>query len=78
MAIDTLRKRASIISFGVPIFAPGIIPDGTLDQFDRQVMAWGYAGVDLSGLYLYLDSQVALTLSPVSQVARTLSRVSQV
>ena len=43
MAIDTAAKRASAAGFGT--FEEHIIPDGTLDQGDRQTMAGCYSGI---------------------------------
>lgn len=45
MAVDTAQKRASIVSIGLMAIAPGIIPDGTIGQGDRQAIGYSYAGV---------------------------------
>ena len=45
MAIDTAAKRASSTLFVVPSFAIGVIPDGTIDQGDRQAVVWMYSGI---------------------------------
>ena len=44
MALDTRSKRLSVIMLGLP-FRPHLpIPDGTLDQGDRQhLLSWGSA-----------------------------------
>ena len=43
MAIDSAAKRAS--SAGFLTLEEHVIPDGTLDQGDRQTMAWSYGGI---------------------------------
>ena len=46
MAIDTLRKRASVITVGLQPFNPAdILPDGSLSSFDRQQLCWDYRGI---------------------------------
>ena len=45
MAVNTAAKRASATQFVVPIYAPGIFPDGTIAQGDRQAIAWIYGGI---------------------------------
>ena len=44
MAIDTAAKRASVLGFA---FAPLllVVPDGSIDQGDRQTIAHLYSGV---------------------------------
>lgn len=44
MAIDSASKRASAIGVGSP-FITAIIPDGNLDQGDRQTMSSAYSGI---------------------------------
>lgn len=44
MAVDTAAKRQSALTFGLP-FMRGLIPDGTLDQGDRQNAAFGYSAI---------------------------------
>lgn len=44
MAIDTAQKRASTTGVGVP-FVINLIPDGALDQGDRQTICMSYRGV---------------------------------
>ena len=45
MAIDTRKKRQAVASVGMPWMPPAIVPDGSIDLFDRQVIGWGYGGV---------------------------------
>ena len=44
MAIDTAQKRQSA-AFGIIPFPTTLIPDGTIDQGDRQWVGWTYAGL---------------------------------
>jgi len=46
MAIDSLRKRASIASLGLAFLGPSVVPDGTLGVEDRQTIANSYYGID--------------------------------
>ena len=50
MAVDTRRKRASVVSVGRPWLRPAIVPDGTLGQADRQTVANGYYGILAAGV----------------------------
>lgn len=45
MAIDTAQKRASLATVANPWNGPSIIPDGSLDQGDRQQVGWSYSGI---------------------------------
>jgi len=45
MAIDTNNKRLTATLFLVPSYARGMFPDGTINQGDRQGMAWYYSGI---------------------------------
>lgn len=45
MAVDTRNKRASCICVGLP-FRPLPNPDGTVDEFDQQQVAYSYSGID--------------------------------
>lgn len=45
MAIDSEVKRKSVAGAGRP-FRPGVVvPDGTIDNPDRQAIGWSYAGI---------------------------------
>ena len=48
MALDTAAKRASSLGFQLPFVKP-VIPDGALDQGDRQTIANAYAGILAEG-----------------------------
>lgn len=45
MAVDTLRKRASIVAIGFMAAGPSVVADGSFDQGDRQTIGYSYAGV---------------------------------
>ena len=45
MAIDSLRKRASIASLGLAFLGPSVVSDGALGVADRQVVAGSYYGI---------------------------------
>lgn len=49
MALDTRSKRASSVRMGMPWMVAVVLPDGTLQQNDRQHQAWTYSGI-LAGL----------------------------
>lgn len=44
MAIDTASKRHSALTFSA-VFLPGLIPDGTISQADRQAVTFAYSGL---------------------------------
>jgi hypothetical protein len=46
--LDTRSKRASSAALFGLLFAP-VLPDGTLDQGDRQHVAFSYSGVLAAG-----------------------------
>lgn len=45
MAVDSLRKRKSCIGFGLPFRLTLPVPDGALDQGDRQHAVGLYYGI---------------------------------
>jgi hypothetical protein len=45
MAIDTAAKRRAVATLAFMVFAPGITPDATPDQFWRQTAGYGYGGI---------------------------------
>ena len=45
MAIDTAAKRSSAINVGSPWRSRLPFPDGTIDQGDRQAVAFVYSGI---------------------------------
>jgi hypothetical protein len=45
MAIDTERKRKSVVAVSFYAMGPVVVPDGTLISADRQVIGYGYYGV---------------------------------
>ncbi len=44
MAVDTAGKRASMMRFGRP-FIFRLIPDGSIDQADRETLTMKYSGI---------------------------------
>jgi len=67
MAIDTAAKRASASSDGMP-FSTLVIPDGTIDQGDRQTIGDRYGGILAGNVIVFtlsttLFAMVASTLS---------------
>ena len=47
--LDTRSKRASSVQILLPFLLAPILPDGALDQADRQHMAHSYSGILASG-----------------------------
>jgi hypothetical protein len=45
MAIDTATKRASIAAIGLMRNGPTVVPSGSFDQADRQVIGYSYSGI---------------------------------
>lgn len=45
MAVDTARKRLSALGARRPPLRRAGIPDGTIDQIDRQTITWYYGGI---------------------------------
>jgi len=45
MAIDSERKRKSVVAISHYALGPVVVPDGTLISTDRQVIGYGYYGV---------------------------------
>lgn len=65
MAIDSVRKRASIASLGLAFLGASIIPDGTLGQEDRQTIANSYYGISAGGSFVQIGdtSQLGAVVS---------------
>lgn len=49
MAIDTATKRGSAININSPWRGLWPIPDSTIDQGDRQMVAYMYSGISANG-----------------------------
>lgn len=49
MAIDTASKRLSCLDYEEPWAEAMPIPDGTIDQGDRQHAIWSYSGILATG-----------------------------
>ena len=45
MAVDSRNKRASVLGFGLAALLVMPAPDGTIDQADRQHVAYSYPGI---------------------------------
>lgn len=45
MALDSRSKRASSVGFLKPYSLDLVLPDGALDQGDRQHTVWDYSGI---------------------------------
>lgn len=58
MAIDTASKRVSALRMTLPL------PDGTIDQGDRQHVTWNYAGILAGALVRRSGVRATLTLLP--------------
>lgn len=65
MAVDTRNKRSSAINIASPWRSMLPLPDGTIDQADRQHAALHYSGI-LAGLVF---PAVALNITPATGVA---------
>ncbi len=47
MAIDTQRKRQSIVAISAYFLGPAIVPDSSFAQGDRQTIGYGYYGINV-------------------------------
>ena len=45
MAVDTPTKRKSIAAIGAMFVGPTVVPTGSFDQADRQVIGYSYSGI---------------------------------
>lgn len=66
MAIDTAAKRVSATSF----MAPGRIlpfPDATIDQADRQTVAWAYGGIlaAAAAVSAFLHEKISISIGHI-------------
>ena len=43
--IDSAAKRKSVVAIGLMMVGPVVVPDGSFDQSDRQVIGYGYGGI---------------------------------
>jgi hypothetical protein len=46
MALDSRSKRASSVGILLPFVLAPVLPDGTIDQGDRQHIALSYSGIN--------------------------------
>lgn len=49
MAIDSAAKRKSVTAIGSLFVGPAVVPDSSLSLFDRQVIGYGYGGIEVGG-----------------------------
>lgn len=49
MAIDSERKRKSAATVAAVFLAVSVVPSGTIEQADRQHIAWSYSGIAAAG-----------------------------
>jgi len=59
MAIDSERKRKSIVAIGFPSVGPTVVPDSTIGVGDRQTIAYNYYGISSEislASFVYIDS----------------------
>lgn len=74
--LDTRSKRASSVSvLLISVLAP-VLPDGTVDQGDRQHTANQYAGIAaavpaVDGFYIYIKGSVNRSMSLAGSVNDT-------
>lgn len=54
MAIDTVGKRFSALHIGCPWRGVCVLPDGAIDQGDRQAAAYLYAGILLPAVVVFV------------------------
>ena len=54
--LDTRSKRASSVNFLKPYTASLVLPDGAINQGDRQQSAWAYSGIAAAGVGGSTDS----------------------
>jgi hypothetical protein len=47
--LDTRSKRSSSVQLVTPFLLAPVLPDGTIDQGDRQQTAWTYSGIAAGG-----------------------------
>lgn len=45
MAIDSEQKRKSAATVAMIWNGPSVVPDGTINQADRQHIGWSYSGI---------------------------------
>lgn len=68
--LDTRSKRASSVQILAPYILSPVLPDGTINQGDRQHTAWSYSGIAAGAIV----AAKALTLQARSLVLTLKSR----
>jgi len=69
MAIDTRDKRASVINIAAGFIGILPLPDGTIDQQDRAVLARLYDGIVITSDVIVSTLMKAITLQTVGLTA---------
>ena len=59
--MDTRSKRASAVGIMSPFVLAPALPDATIDQGDRQHVAWAYSGILAAAPAVSLDLDVFYT-----------------
>ena len=75
MAIDSRSKRASAAGILLPWLLVPVLPDGTLDQGDRQHIAWSYSGIAAAGPAQTAPGSVTLSDAGVYSLTFTVAIV---
>jgi hypothetical protein len=72
MALDTRSKRASSVGILLPFVLAPVLPDGTIDQGDRQHTALSYSGIlATAAVAIAVVLDVELVVSLVTSLALT-------
>jgi len=61
MAADTAQKRLSAMNIKCPWRRSGVIPDGTIDQGDRQGVFFMYSGILAGALTIVISAATAIS-----------------
>lgn len=61
MAVDTRSKRASVLGVGLISALTLPLSDGSVDQADRQHVAFCYAGISASAAYTVPEGELTIT-----------------
>lgn len=83
MAIDSAKKRKSIVGVNMYGYAPGIDVDGVLDGADRQAIGWAYSGISINisipvallNSVVCGDGQATLNITPPVFVGYNFTRI---
>jgi hypothetical protein len=87
MAIDSERKRKSIVAISHYALGPVIVPDGTLISTDRQVIGYGYFGIKtkvkmivrlLGAIFVEFTGEIETTRVANGKIQTTVSKSGEV